>query len=85
MGEGDDTDSELEEEVEHYDEMKLNENQESISLDEINHRRSVQNERYQLKKKKIEEQEFLNNLRMFSLTTPSLEYIPEFKAMVIIM
>jgi len=41
MGEGDDTDSELEEEVEHYDEMKLNENQESISLDEINHRRSV--------------------------------------------
>ena len=57
----------------------------SISLEEIDKRRQQAQEKYERKKRKIEEQEFLNQLRMFSLLTPSLEFIPEFKNMIGIM
>lgn len=58
---------------------------ESITLDELETRRYEAQVRLEKKKKKIEEQEFLNQLRMFSLLTPSMEFIPEFKDMIGIM
>lgn len=78
-----DTDSELEENK-IQDELLLLKC-ESLTLEEIEKRRAEAQERYERRKKKIEEQEFLNQLRMFSLLTPSLEFIPEFHAMVVIM
>ena len=78
-----DTDSELEENK-IQDELLLLK-RESLTLEEIEKRRAEAQERYERRKKKIEEQEFLNQLRMFSLLTPSLEFIPEFHAMVVIM
>jgi len=58
---------------------------ESITLDELETRRAEAQVRLEKRKKKIEEQEFLNQLRMFSLLTPSMEFIPEFKDMIAIM
>ena len=78
-----DTDSELENEKLEEELRVMRES--SISLEEIEKRRQQAQEKYERKKRKIEEQEFLNQLRMFSLLTPSLEFIPEFKNMIGIM
>ena len=49
------------------------------TLEEIEHKQAMKHEAFERRKKKREEQEFLNQLRMFSLLTPSMEFIPEFK------
>ena len=50
-----------------------------MSLDDIAKRRASTVKRYERKKERIEEEEFVNQLRMFAVWTPSLEFIPDCK------
>ena len=55
--------------------------QESVcsNLEDISQRRAQKEKMFEERKKKREEQDFLNQLRQFALLTPSMEFIPEFK------
>ena len=49
------------------------------TLEEITRKHAMKQEHFERRKKKREEQDFLNQLRMFALLTPSMEFIPESK------
>lgn len=67
------------------DKKATDESIEGITMEEHEIRETQRKERTAKKKQKMDEHRFLTRLRMFSMLTPSMEYIPEIKDMIAIM